>query len=135
MRVKNNDNLKPLILDWLKKAKDDELNARSILKHQDGAPSGVCFLAQQMAEKILKAYLLKMSGDYPKIHANDKLLELSLKFDKSFLKLKDEAIYLADFYISSRYPDAYYDFSWLEAAEAFKKAIKIKSFVLKKIKF
>ena len=43
--------------EWLDKANDDYLNAKSILNHKDGAPSGVCFLSQQLAEKCLKALL------------------------------------------------------------------------------
>ena len=45
--------------EWLKKVKDDELNAASILRHRDGTPNGVCFLSQQMAEKCLKAFLVE----------------------------------------------------------------------------
>ncbi|MBI2459091.1 MAG: HEPN domain-containing protein [Parcubacteria group bacterium] len=48
------ENKKIIAARWVRKARDDELNIRSILKHRDGAPSGVCFLSQQMAEKYLK---------------------------------------------------------------------------------
>jgi len=106
----------------------------SILKHRDGAPSGVYFLSQQMTEKILKAYLVHEIKDYPKIHLIDKLVELCSKVDADFKNLKDEAIYLSDFYMPARYPSLYIDFSWREAEKAFKSATKIKEFVLKKMK-
>lgn len=52
--------------EWLKKAEDDELNAKSILKHRDGTPSGVCFLSQQIAEKCLKTLLVFNKKEFPK---------------------------------------------------------------------
>ena len=41
--------------EWIKKANDDELNARSILAHRDGMPSGTCFLSHKMVEKYLNS--------------------------------------------------------------------------------
>ncbi len=55
---KQNNQKDLLTEEWIKKAKDDELNACSILTHRDGAPNGVCVLSHQMAEKYLKAYLV-----------------------------------------------------------------------------
>lgn len=78
--------------EWLRKDKDDELNAQSILTHRDGAPSGVCFLSQQMAEKHLKGYLVFKKSRFPKIHFLDKLTELCKKIDSSFVEIKDDAI-------------------------------------------
>ena len=66
--------------EWIAKSRDDELNAASILRHRDGAPSGVCFLAQQMSEKLLKAFLVQERGNYPKIHSLPKLLFLPLYY-------------------------------------------------------
>ncbi len=120
--------------EWLKKAHDDELNARSILKHRDGAPSGVCFLSHQMAEKYLKAFLIFQNKWYPRIHQLDKLLELESQFDPSFIKLLDDALFLNSFYVPTRYPGDYPNFSWQDANNAFRAAEKIKKFIAKKIK-
>lgn len=49
---------KELILQWVARARDDELSCESILRGRDGAPNTVCFLSQQLAEKILKSFLL-----------------------------------------------------------------------------
>lgn len=122
-----------IVEEWLNKAKDDELNAASILRHQDGAPSGVCFLSQQMAEKHLKSFLVQEKMEYPKIHSLLKLTELCAKIDKSFTEIKDEAIFLNTFYIHVRYPGEYPEFSWREAEEAFKKAEQVRDFVLNKL--
>ena len=45
------------IQEWIAKAKDDELSIKAIIKEK-AAPSTVCFLSQQMAEKYLKALLI-----------------------------------------------------------------------------
>ncbi|KKP69152.1 MAG: hypothetical protein UR66_C0001G0034 [Candidatus Moranbacteria bacterium GW2011_GWE1_35_17] len=120
--------------EWFKKAYDDELNAKSILKHKDGTPGGACFLAQQMAEKLFKAVLVFKEGRFPKIHNVVKLLKLIIKTDIDFKELEEEAVILNDFYITSRYPDDMQEFSWQDAEEAFDAAEKIKKFVFKKLK-
>lgn len=120
--------------EWIKKARDDELNARSILTHRDGTPSGVCFLSHQMAEKYFKAFLVSRKNWFPKIHPLDKLTELCKEIDLSFMKIKDEAIFLNSFYTPTRYPGDYPNFTWQDAEEAFKVALRIKKFILRKIK-
>lgn len=54
--MKNNNKI--LAGDWFKKAQDDELSCEDILDDRRGAPSTVCFLSQQLAEKRLKGYLV-----------------------------------------------------------------------------
>lgn len=120
--------------EWLKKAKDDELNATSILRHRDGTPGGVCFLSCQMAEKYLKAFLVEKKKWFPKIHPLDKLTELCQKIDQQFEKIKDDAVFLDAFYVSTRYPGGFVNFTWKEAEEAYSHALEIKSFVLDRIK-
>lgn len=115
---------------WLHKANDDELNAQSILRHKDGTPSGVCFLSQQMAEKYLKAILLHNNKPLIKIHELDKLLELCLAHYSKLSSLEDDVIYLTDFYIDTRYPGDYDEFSWSEAEEAMHAAQRIKQLCL-----
>lgn len=123
-----------IVKEWLDRAKDDGLNAASILEHQDGAPNGVCFLSQQMAEKYLKSFLVQEKKEYPKIHSLLKLTELCVKIDKGFIEIRDEAIFLNTFYVHVRYPGEYLEFSWKEAKQAFKSAERIKNFVLSKIR-
>ena len=69
-----NNNLKAYE-EWIKKAADDELNAQSPYT-RDGAPSGVCFLSQQIAEKYLKALLVFHHKPFLKVHD---LLDLETK--------------------------------------------------------
>lgn len=55
------------IREWIKKATEDELSCKSILRHMDASPSSVCFMAQQMGEKYLKALLVFHKKEFPKI--------------------------------------------------------------------
>lgn len=119
--------------EWLKKARDDELNANSILTHRDGTPNGVCFLSHQMGEKYFKAFLVSKKQWFPRIHSLDKLLELCNDLDDSFIELKEETLFLDTFYISTRYPADYPEFSWHDAEESFEAAQKIKEFITNKI--
>lgn len=119
--------------EWIKRAQDDELNARSILTHRDGTPGGVCFLSQQIAEKYLKAFLVKIKGEFPKVHHLEYLLKICAEIDNDFMSLKDDAVLLSDFYVESRYPGDYPEFTWQEAEKAYESAKRIKELVLQKI--
>ena len=116
------------------KARDDELSAKDILTDREGAASTVCFLSQQMAEKYLKGYLVFQGKEFPKIHDLAKLLRLCQKIDSEFSKLKSEVQYLRGFYIATRYPGDYPQFSFEDAERAFKKALRIKKFISNKVK-
>lgn len=121
--------------EWFRKANDDELNGLSILKHRDGAPSGVCFLGQQMAEKYLKGLLIFHNQTFPKIHD---LLELEILLSGILTDIKEklhqDLSLLNRYYIETRYPGDYPEFSWKDAEEALTAAERVKGFVLEKIK-
>ncbi|OGD66206.1 hypothetical protein A3F08_03125 [Candidatus Berkelbacteria bacterium RIFCSPHIGHO2_12_FULL_36_9] len=127
-------NLKKLATEWFLKARDDELSAKDILTNKEGAASTVCFLSQQMAEKYLKGYLVFKEERFPKIHDLDRLVKLCQKIDSNFQKIKNNARYLSDFYVATRYPGDYPQFNFEQAEQAFQKALKIKKIVLNKIK-
>lgn len=133
MRKNDYKKLKKLASEWFSKARDDELSAEDILKDREGAASTVCFLSQQMAEKYLKGYLVFKEKEFPKIHDLARLLKLCGYLDPEFVKLAQEAQYLRPFYIATRYPGDYPEFSFEIAEDAFKKAMVIKEFVLRKL--
>ena len=131
--MKEENNKEKLVKEWLDRAIDDELSVEAILK-EEGAPSIVCFLSQQMGEKYFKAFLIFYQKEFPKIHHLDRLLELCLDVDNSFKELKDNVVLLSDYYIETRYPDGWTEkWTWKEAREAFDSALEIKKFVLGKI--
>lgn len=132
-----NNSREKFVQEWLKRAEDDELNARSVLKHRDGTPANVCFLSQQMVEKLLKALLLFRAGDYPKTHDLNQMATLLGKYyDPALENLKEEIVLLNSYYVGTRYPAdiPIESFVWEMAEEAFEAALKIKEFVLNKLK-
>jgi len=118
--------------EWIRRANDDELSLEAILK-EGGAPNTACFLSQQMGEKYLKAFLVHKKKWYPKVHALDALWELCNKIDSSFKVLKNDAVFLNDFYVTTRYPGDYPSFSMKDGREAYEAALRVKDFVLDKI--
>ncbi len=121
------------VREWVKRAEDDELSIKAILK-EGGAFSTACFLSQQMAEKYLKAFLIYHKEWYPKIHPLDTLWELCVEINKSFDEIKEDSVFLTTFYVATRYPGDYPEFTLQEAQKSFKTAKKIKEFVLNKFK-
>jgi HEPN domain-containing protein len=118
---------------WMKKSREDELSAQSMLKHRDGTPSVACFLCQQMAEKYLKALLIFLDLELIKTHDLIKLSSILEEKVPEITEISDELAKLNRFYIETRYVGDYPEFSWQDAEEAFKAAKKIRDFVLKKI--
>lgn len=53
---------------WLMTAEGDLLGATAMLERDDVAPRLACFLAQQAAEKALKARLIARGIAFPRIH-------------------------------------------------------------------
>lgn len=119
--------------EWFKRAQDDELSCQDILDDRRGAPSTVCFLSQQLAEKFLKGYLVYQGKQFPKIHQLDRLVRLCKEIDATFEEVKEEAEFLTGFYVATRYPGDYPEFFWSDAEKAFESACKIKGLVLGKI--
>lgn len=129
-------NISFFVNEWLKRADDDEINVRAIMKNRDGTPAQVCFLSQQIAEKYFKALLLQSTEDYPKIHGLPQFINLlNVEVPGISDALKDEALLLDPFYIGTRYVAdiPLESFTWEIAEEAFAAARRIKEFVLAKL--
>lgn len=119
--------------EWLKKAEEDEFVAKTILE-EEGFPSPICFHSQQLAEKILKALLISIKIKFPKSHdlvALAALIETKIPEIKNY---QEEIKTLNQYYVETRYPGDYPEFTAEEAKEALGAATKIKDFVLEKIK-
>jgi HEPN domain-containing protein len=61
---------------WLAYARSDLDAARALLNDPDHYPRQVCFLAQQAAEKALKAALVLLEIEFPFTHDLDRLRDL-----------------------------------------------------------
>ncbi len=65
-----------------------------------------CFLAQQSAEKALKAYLLQKGAEEVWGHSTSELCKDAESFDEAFKTIASEASSLDKYYIPTRYPNA-----------------------------
>lgn len=126
--------LNALASEWLEKANEEELFARSILTHRDAPAWGVGFHSQQLAEKSLKAYLVAQQGEFPKIHQLDHLIALCARHDSAFNKLAEDAQRINSYYFEDRYPGPRLPTTWEEAEEAFASGQRISKLVHTKLK-
>lgn len=108
----------PYVTQWIERAEDDYKGAGVLLKAR-GPYSLVCFHSQQAVEKILKGYLIYGEGDLEKIHQVDDLLKSCALIHTGFLDYRDDALYLTKFYITTRYPGDFPEFSANDAREAY----------------
>jgi HEPN domain-containing protein len=68
-----------------------------------------CFLAQQTAEKALKAYLFFQGEELIFTHSIFKLCEMASKYEQQFLALREDVKQLDYYYVEARYPNAIED--------------------------
>ena len=116
---------------WLQTAGYDELSLQSVLK--DGSPNTACFLAQQMAEKLLKSLLAFSDDEFPKVHDLSVLASRLQKLGFDLKIIDDDLKYLNTFYTQTRYPDDLKIFTLKEAQRAALAAKNIKEFVMAKL--
>ncbi len=88
---------------WIIRASED-IDAAEALLEAGGPWNPICFHAQQAAEKYLKAFLAFHNKNIGKIHQLDSLASDCEAIDKEFITLREDAIHLTHFYISTRYP-------------------------------
>jgi HEPN domain-containing protein len=88
---------------WLEQAVHDLADARY---NMDGGKHNLaCFVAQQAAEKALKAYLIRQGDEEPWGHSVADLCRDASEMDSSFLELRATVAPLDKFYIPTRYPN------------------------------
>lgn len=118
---------------WIIKAMEDFNIARHELSFPENeiCTGPVCFHCQQVAEKMLKAYLVSREVDFGRTYDLEALLKLCSEQDSQFRMLTLGN--LTDFAVEIRYPEEFYIPSVDEARECFKLASMIKDFVLKKL--
>lgn len=118
---------------WLEKAHDDLLWSKASL--EDEIYYGVCFTAQQSAEKSLKAFLLSKDKIFRKTHDLSALLEECVNIDRSFEGLREIILPLIDYYVQTRYPDIgdFIDYNEEKAKDAIQRAAQIYNFIEEKL--
>lgn len=113
---------------WLSKATEDLLWAKA--SFQDNFYASACFVAQQVAEKSLKAYLFSRKQYLIKTHILPRLLKNCIRFDKDFEELKTACEILSLYYTEARYPDDI-DTSVFNTKEKAEEAINLAQEVLR----
>lgn len=94
-----------IVAEWLSKAEADfaTLERESRVRKKTNY-DGICFHAQQCAEKYLKARLSKAEIHFTKIHDLVALLELVLEVEPTWEQFRIDLAFLSDFAVSFRYP-------------------------------
>lgn len=101
---------------WMDYASTDLRAAHALLDSGEFFPRQICFLAQQCAEKAIKAILVFVEVDFPKLHDLDRLRDLipkGWKFKTQFPDLAELTIWA----VESRYPTHFPDVVESEARE------------------
>ncbi len=87
---------------WLRQAEQDLDVAKLLTKNKKH--NVACFMAQQAAEKALKAFLYGHGAEEVWGHSVAELAYDAEKFDKEFEKLRPKISPLDKYYIPTRYP-------------------------------
>jgi len=95
---------KTIVNEWLKYANNDLEAANHLLTLYPLKLEIICYLCQQSAEKMLKAFWLYSEIFPPKTHDLELLRSKCEEFDASFLELAGECIRLNDYSSQPRYP-------------------------------
>lgn len=90
---------------WLTEAdKDFHYASWSLDNAEEDFYSLILFHFQQAAEKYLKAFIVYKNLPFQKIHDLPELINLIKPIDDNFTEIEEEALYLNDFYVDTRYP-------------------------------
>ncbi|MCK4624193.1 MAG: HEPN domain-containing protein [Phycisphaerae bacterium] len=106
---------------WLRYAREDLSGAEEMMKQDNVFARHVCWLAQQAAEKAIKAGLVFLQTDFPKTHDLDALQNLLPDGWRSKTVCTDLAD-LTEWAVEARYPGDWPDATESDAAEALRQA-------------
>ncbi|OGD86017.1 hypothetical protein A2696_00350 [Candidatus Curtissbacteria bacterium RIFCSPHIGHO2_01_FULL_41_13] len=90
-----------------------------------------CFLAQQIAEKYLKGFLVYYGKDPGKIHALLALLKRCIQIDSKLKSLEKACRRLDKYYIEPRYADFPIDYSKKETEQVLNDALYVRDLIRK----
>ena len=97
--------MKPLVAEWVAKAEGDfAMVERESRARRNPSLDGICFHAQQCAEKYLKARLCQAGKHVEKVHDLPALLEQVLAVEPLWESYRADLTYLSDFAVHFRYP-------------------------------
>ena len=112
--------MKPLTAEWVSKAEGDfNVMERESRVRKDPSFDGICFHAQQCAEKYLKARLCQAGIHFTKVHDLPSLLSQVLPSEPLWESYRADLAYLSDFAVHFRYPGESADRSTALRARSF----------------
>jgi HEPN domain-containing protein len=89
---------------WLEQAQADRAGAQLLF---DGSSYHLaCFIAQQVAEKALKAFLYAQGEEFVVGHSVEALCRWAAEFDPDFETLRQVVAPLDAYYVPTRYPNS-----------------------------
>jgi HEPN domain-containing protein len=106
---------------WLRYAREDLVAAEALVGQRTVAPRHVCWLAQQAAEKALKAVLVFLQIDFPRRHDLDALRNL-MPTDWHLKEEHPDLAELTEWAVEARYPGEWPDASNQDARSAVQQA-------------
>jgi HEPN domain-containing protein len=97
--------MKPMTAEWVGKAEGDfAIVLRESRARNSPSYDGVCFHAQQCAEKYLKARLCEAGIEFAKVHDLTALLSAVVGIEPVWERFREDLAYLSDFAVAYRYP-------------------------------
>jgi len=97
--------MKQITGEWVEKAEGDyAMLERESRVRKDPSYDGICFHAQQCAEKYLKARLSEAGIGFAKVHDLVALLDQALEVEPMWEAYRTDLAFLSDFAVSFRYP-------------------------------
>jgi HEPN domain-containing protein len=88
---------------WLEQAEADRQGAQ--LLFDGGSYHLACFVAQQVAEKAIKAFLYAQGEEFVIGHSVEALSRWAAEYDADFEILRETAAPLDGYYVPTRYPN------------------------------
>ena len=92
---------------WWRQSQSDYLFLQRVV--DIGKFDTVCFLAQQTAEKALKAYLFYKGEELVFTHSIFRLCSMASSYNPAFKELRETVKQLDYYYVEARYPNAIED--------------------------
>jgi HEPN domain-containing protein len=122
------------VTEWILYAREDYDGAVNIAKTPNPySPRHACYLCQQSAEKILKAYMIAKDGSRIKEHDLEKLLRRCEQYDHEFNGLTVACSELDTHITKTRYPSGM-KLTESNMKQALKDASNILEFTLSRLK-
>jgi HEPN domain-containing protein len=126
----------PEHLAWMTKADHDLAAVDAIEKSASYQPvpwDVACVLAQQAAEKYLKAFLVLKTRESPRVHSTTVLGALCRNVDPTLAVIEQDCVTLKDYAVEPRYPSAVSDPTEAEGRAAVAAAQRIRTEIRKRL--